>query len=130
MLSAIQKQQVYKHLAYGQLRTPTTMSIGDPSVTFARYRLDQNLGNLDASGEFAVLQTLERLECIEAQKFEVMKSIIVAKTGSTVFRDDALEKLDDQYLIYQLRLADMVNAQVNPVSEQARGAGTTVSEPG
>ena len=130
MLSAIEKKQVYDHLGYGQLSTPTSMSIGDPSVTFARYRLDQNLLLLDAAGEPAVRRALDRLECIEIQMDKVRDAILVSKSGSTVFRDDAIPQLEGQYERYQLRLADAVNAQVNPVSEQARGAGTRVNEPG
>ena len=126
-LSERQKQRVYYHLKYTQLTTPTTLSLGDPSVTMAKFRLDQNLANVLPITEVDVIATIDRLDCIEGQ-LDTMRGSApwVSSVGSTEFDfETGLSVLEVEYRRYQLQLADQLAAQINPVSatEQDRYGG-------
>ena len=118
-LTERQKQRVYYHLRYTQLTTPTTLSLGDPSVTMAKFRLDQNMANVLPITEVDVIQTIDRLDCIDAQLDQMRASAPwVSKVGSTSFDFETGKlTLDAEYRKHQLRLADQLASQINPVSE-------------
>jgi len=124
MLTERQKQRIYYHLQYTQLTTPTTLSLGDPSVTMAKFRIDQNIANILPISEPDVIATIDRLDCIEKQLDQLRGSAPwVASVGSTKFDFEAgLFTLQEEYRRYQLKLADQIAGQINPVSasEQER----------
>jgi hypothetical protein len=127
MLTRAQINLVLEHLDYTLLTLPTSLSAGLPVVTQADFLARNNLNNLDPLAEPRVLQAVERLECIHKQMDEVRSTMSLQRTGGTVFRDDALDQLDGQYKRFQRRLADLVGAQPNPVSNAAyAGSGGVI----
>ena len=129
-LTERQRQRVLYHLQYTQLSTPTTLSLGDPSVTLARFRVDQNLTNLLPITEPDVIATIDRLDCIETQLDQLRASAPwVAAVGTTKFDfETGLLVLEDQQQTYRLKLADQTSSQINPVSNWAQDRYGGVSE--
>ena len=122
-LSTTQRLRILRHVDYALLSTPTTLSLGSPTITQARFIIEQNLLNLDEAAEKLVLTDLERCDRIECQMDQVSQAMIVRKQGETEFRDDALEQLRDRYNDYTGRLTNMLAAQKNPVAQPSIGSG-------
>lgn len=114
------------HLNYALLATPTALSLGDPTVTQAKFLVEQNMLNFDDKHEGLVIQTLDRLDCIESEMDAVRGALIISRSGDTEFRDDALPQLEEQYERWQFRLANILAGQPNPVSVNALTQGRVI----
>src|SRR5690554_2708354 len=103
-LTEAERTSVYKHLKYTVLTTPTTLSLGSPQVTQAKFVLDQNLLNITPAGEASIRETLAKLDCFERKIDEIIEGVDVAGMGTIRFRQgDALLDIEDVYRRYQLR---------------------------
>ena len=121
MLTEAERKRVLYHLDYAQLTLPTTLSLGLAIVTQARFIVEQNMLALDPQSEPTVREVIARLDCIILEADEARRSLIVIKSGSTEFREDAVERIWLEYERWMRKLGDMLGAQQNPVSAAAIG---------
>jgi hypothetical protein len=121
MLSEAERGKVLYHLDYALLSQPTTLDLGLPIVTQARFMVEQNMLRLDPGREPLVRTVIARLDCIIAEKDAARRALVMVRTGETEFRAEAQMLLDQEYDRERRRLADMLGAQLNPVSNQALG---------
>ena len=121
MLTVAERKRVLFHLDYAQLTLPTTLSLGLPIVTQARFLVEQNMLFLDPASEPIVREIIARLDCIILEADKARQSLIVIKTGTTEFREDALERIWLEYKTWIDRLGGALGAQQNPVSAAAIG---------
>jgi hypothetical protein len=121
MLTEAERKRVLFHLDYAQLTLPTTLSLGLPIVTQARLIVTQNMLALDPASEPIVREIIARLDCIIREADQARQSLVVIQTGTTKFREDALERLWLEYARWMRKLGDMLGAQQNPVSNAVAG---------
>lgn len=121
MLTNAERKRVLYHLDYALLSLPTTLGLGLPIVTQARFIAEQNMLNFDADGEPQLREVVARLDCIIREVDKARGALIMERTGDTVFREDAVERLWIEYGRWVLKLADMLGTQRNPVSNAAAG---------
>jgi hypothetical protein len=121
MLTELERKRVLYHLDYALLSLPTTLGLGLPIVTQARFIVEQNMLNVDAASEPLIRQVLGRLDCIEREMDQARGALVMSRTGDTYFREDAIERIEIQYAKWRNRIADMLGAQQNPVSNAATG---------
>jgi hypothetical protein len=127
MLTEAQRKRVLYHLDYALLSLPTTLGLGLPIVTQARFIVEQNMLFLDPSAEPFVHEVVGRLDCIIREMDQARGGLMIERTGDTVFRAEALPMLKIEYKDWVMRLADMLGAQSNPVSNRnAAGMGGVV----
>lgn len=121
MLTEAERKRVLFHLDYAQLTLPTTLSLGLPIVTEARFLVEQNMRALDAAAEPIIREIIARLDCIIREADEARRSLIIKKTGQTEFREDGLDRIWLEYERWMRKLGDMLGGQRNPVSNAAVG---------
>jgi hypothetical protein len=119
MLTEQERRRVLYHLDYPQISLPTTLSLGLPVVTQARFIIEQNVRFADPGGEQIVREILARLDCILSEIDQARRALIIAQTGDTKFREDALPLLWIEYGTWRKKLADTLASQPNPVSNSA-----------
>lgn len=119
MLTEAEISRVMFHLDYPQISLPTTLSLGLPVITQARFIIEQNLRFMDPRGEAVIRECSSRLDCILLQIDQARGALIVQRTGDTVFRDDAVEHIWMEYKRWRNKLSDAAGAQPNPVSNSA-----------
>ena len=121
MLTEAERKRVLYHLDYAQLSLPTSLSLGLPIVSLARLVVEQNMLALDPQSEPIVREIVARLDCIILEADQARQSLTVIKTGSTEFREDAVERIWLEYSRWMDRLGGALGAQRNPVSPAAIG---------
>lgn len=119
MLTEQERRRVLYHLDYAQLSLPTTLSLGIPVITQARWVIEQNVRFVDPGGEQIVREVVERLDCILKDLDRARSSLMLERVGDTVFREDAVERLWMEYRRWCSKLADTLASQPNPVSNAA-----------
>ncbi len=119
MLTEQERRRVLYHLDYPQLSLPTTLSLGLPVITQARFVIEQNVRYADPGGEQNVREVVARLDCILQEIDQARRSLIIKRTGDTEFREDAVQFLWIEYGTWRKKLADTLAAQPNPVSNSA-----------
>lgn len=119
MLTEQERRRVLYHLDYTQLTLPTTLSLGLPVITQARFVIEQNLRYADAGAEPIVREIVARLDCILLEIDKARAARLVERTGDTYFRESALDDLWWEYGTWRKKLADTLAAQPNPVSNSA-----------
>lgn len=127
-LSEADQERARYHLAYSSISTPVSLSLGDVTITQARFIIDRHLAVVKESAEPLLIRTLDRLDCIEKEMDTVSSALVTSQVGTTKFRDDALEQLEGRYRRYQERLADMLASMINPVSNEILGNRGAVVE--
>jgi hypothetical protein len=121
MLTELERKRVLYHLDYALLSLPTTLGLGLPIVTQARFIVEQNMLHVDAASEPLIREVMGRLDCIVRETDQARAALVMSRTGETHFRDDAIQRIDLEYAKWVRRLADMLGAQQNPVSNAATG---------
>jgi hypothetical protein len=119
MLTEQERRRVLFHLDYPQISLPTTLSLGLPVITQARFIIEQNVIFADPGGEPIVREIVQRLDCILLEIDQARKALIIKRTGDTEFREGALDQLWWEYGTWRKKLADTLAAQPNPVSNSA-----------
>lgn len=121
MLTGLERKRVLYHLDYALLSLPTTLGLGLPIVTQARFVVEQNMLNVDPDSEPLIREVMGRLDCIIRETDQARQALVMSRTGDTHFREDAIQRIDLEYAKWVTRLADMLGAQRNPVSNAATG---------
>jgi hypothetical protein len=121
MLTELERKRVLYHLDYALLSLPTTLGLGLPIVTQARFIVEQNMLHVDAASEPLIREVMGRLDCIVRETDQARAALVMSRTGETYFREDAIQRIDLEYAKWVTRLADMLGAQRNPVSNAATG---------
>jgi len=121
MLTEAERKRVLFHLDYALLTVPTTLSLGLPIITQARFLVEQNMLAIDPQSEPAVREMIGRLDCIILEMDQARRALIISETGGTKFRENALQYLEIEHDRWRTRLGDMLGAQQNPVSQAAIG---------
>lgn len=128
MLTDAEQQRVLFHLSYTQLSTPTTLSLGLPIVTQARFVVDMNMFHIKPMAESVVREVIAKLECILKLIEQAQAGLLIKRSGDTEFRDDAIDRLWIEYSTWRSKLADALGTQVNPVSNELAGRFGGVAE--
>jgi hypothetical protein len=121
MLTEAERKRCLYHLEYTLLELPTSLSLGLPIITQARLIVEQNTLNMDPGGEALVRKCLAELDCIEVEASKARRALLISKAGDTTFRDDALDRIWIEYGRWARKLADVLGAQRNPVSNAVAG---------
>ena len=119
MLTETERSRVLYHLDYPQISLPTTLSLGLPVITQARFVIEQNLQFIDPRGEVIIRECIGELDCILRQIAEARKALILKRTGDTEFREEACMYLWMEYGTWRKKMADACASQPNPVSNSA-----------
>lgn len=127
MLTELERKRVLYHLDYALLTIPTTLSLGLPIITQARFIVEQNSNNIDPQSEPFIRKCLTELDCCEAEATKARQALIISRAGDTTFRDDAIDRIWLEYGRWVRKLADILGGQRNPVSNAAaQGLGGVV----
>lgn len=128
MLTPLTRKRVLYHLDYAQLTLPTTLSLGLPITTLARFVVEQNMLNFDELSEPLLIRVLDQLDCCEREAIEARQALLIKRAGETEWREDAVDRIWLEYKRWMMKLGDMLGSQQNPVSNAVNSMAGGVVE--
>lgn len=126
-LTEATKERVRYHLGYLSVDPVSAIPLGFPSAGQAQFLLESAMERLRNESVGRVEKILAHLERIEAQDMEANKRLKAQQLGDLKLRNTNEEKtenelLDERYVVWAHKLAEIFGVPPNPYSVRFRGS--------
>lgn len=121
-----ERVRIRAHLGYMNVKTAATFFLGTPAAVETSYLIEPAIDNVLLSAVPRLRKYLLALDSILDEMLDNVPTLIAGKVGSIDIDDEAMKKMQAQYVRWQGELANMLGITVNPWDKRPLGTATNV----
>ena len=122
MLSDTEKERVRYHMGYLGVQGAASIQFGIPRPIQTVFLLESAMNNLISASEGRVREILGRLDVTEERIFAAQERLQVKRVEGVEMREDEPGQLENEYVRWAKRLADVLGCMLYPYSSRFREA--------